>query len=332
MPRFEVARIPREPPREHDIKPSLVSQPEHNLNPRASECSQSDRQLIPQGIDSPFAHSSGIMRIIEEQTNLSHHQDQSVQSLTLPKPDVPVFSGEPMEYATFIRAFENMIVEKTTSNSTRLHFLVQYTAGDVHELMRSCFAMAPDEGYVQARALLQNRYGQPYRVASAFVDKLTKGPAIKSEDSNALHKFYILLTSCSNTLQNIGYMSKVENPDNLRAVIARLPFELRRKWRNLVDTICQNGEREIVFQDVVHFVEREARTISHPIFGDLSCAKEHTEKKFSQSSKHKAVYVTQTDPKTRNGDPAKHMLTKSLRTIHIVTLIRRKHVTIIQTV
>ena len=105
-------------------------------------------------------------------------------------------------------------------------------------------------------------------------------------------------------------MSKVENPDNLRAVIARLPFELRRKWRNLVDAICQNGEREIVFQDVVHFVEREARTISHPIFGDLSCAKEHTEKKFSQSSKHKAVYVTQTDPKTRNGDPAKHSYEK----------------------
>ena len=30
--------------------------------------------------------------------------------------------------------------------------------------------------------LLKQRYGQNYKIATAYVDKVTKGPAIKSED------------------------------------------------------------------------------------------------------------------------------------------------------
>jgi hypothetical protein len=277
--------------------------PVSDLNPNAHEWIEK-HYTYTQSSDPPLTTEKGIMRIIEQQTKclerLSLHQEQSVQSLTLPKPDMPVFNGDPMEYTTFIRAFQNMIEEKTTSNSTRLHFLVQYTEGDVRELMRSCLAMNPEDGYIEARALLKKRYGQAYRIASSYVDKITKGPTIKSEDGNALHKFSVLLTSCNNTLNNIGYMSKVENPDNLRAVITRLPFELRRKWRNLVDKINEHDERDIVFQDIVDFVEREARTVSHPIFGDIACAKDYTEKKFNHNNKstRRTAYIIQADSTT----------------------------------
>ena len=42
--------------------------------------------------------------------------------------------------------------------------------------------MDPEEGYPEARKLLKQGYGQSCKIATAYVDKVTKGPAIKSED------------------------------------------------------------------------------------------------------------------------------------------------------
>ena len=131
---------------------------------------------------------------------LLQRQQESTLALTLPQPEVPTFSGDPIEYWGFIRAFQNVIESKTISDSARLYYLVQYTSGEVQELVSSCLSMKPEEGYQEARTPLKKRYGQSYRIATAYVNKLTKGPPIKAEDSSALRCFSILLTGCKNTL------------------------------------------------------------------------------------------------------------------------------------
>ena len=170
---------------------------------------------------------------------LLKQQQLHTLALTLPQPEVPTFTGDPIEFCNFTRAFENMIEAKTTSYSARLYYLVQYTAGDVQELMRSCLAMDSEKGYREARKLLTKRYGQPYRIASACVERVINGPAIKSEDGAALQSFSVLLTSCKNTLTDIGYLSKIENSDSLKKIVSRLPFNLRQKWRDVADTITE---------------------------------------------------------------------------------------------
>ena len=79
--------------------------------------------------------------------------------------------------------------------------------------------MQPDEGYREARRLLKARYGQNYKIASAYVTRVTNGPPIRHEDGQALQKFSILLTSCKNTLRQVGYLNKIENPDSMQRVI-----------------------------------------------------------------------------------------------------------------
>lgn len=71
-------------------------------------------------------------------------------ALTLPQPEVPVFSRDPVEYCDFVRAFENNIERKTSSPVTRLYYLLQYTSGQVQELVRSCLAMKEESGYSEA--------------------------------------------------------------------------------------------------------------------------------------------------------------------------------------
>jgi len=98
---------------------------------------------------------------------------------------------------------------------------------------------------------------------------VTNGPAIKAEDGAALQSFSVLLTTCKNTLNEIGYLSKIENPDSLKEVVARLPFSLRQKWREVADEITESKAREVTIPDIADFVEKKARVLTHPIFGDI---------------------------------------------------------------
>ena len=91
-------------------------------------------------------------RLLEVQCNqnqrmqeLIRQQQESTLALTLPEPEVPTFDGNPIDYWSFIRAFENLIERKTRSESARLYYLVQYTTGEVKELVKSCLAMKEED-------------------------------------------------------------------------------------------------------------------------------------------------------------------------------------------
>ena len=64
----------------------------------------------------------------------------------LPQPRVPTFDGDPVEYCTFIRAFESLIESHKQSSHERLYYLEQYTAGDIKELIRSCHHLPLTKG------------------------------------------------------------------------------------------------------------------------------------------------------------------------------------------
>ncbi len=196
-------------------------------------------------------------------------QQQSVMALTLLQPTIKAFRGDPIEYCDFIRSFEHLVENKTPNPSARLYYLIQYTSGPVQDLMKSCLSMNPEEGYTEARRLLKERYGQKYRIDAAHVKALTEGPSIKSEDGNALVQFSIQLTSCTNTLKEIGSLGKLDHPENLKRVIDRLPFGMRLKWRDTVDRIIENEERDVRIEDVRKFVTAKARAATHPIFGKV---------------------------------------------------------------
>ena len=151
-----------------------------------------------------------------------------------------------------------MIESKTSDPRMKLYYLVQYTAGDVRQLMRGCLPMKPEEGYETARSLLKNRFGQGYKIATAYVERLTKIQPVASEDASALQRFSVMLTSCKNALKEIGYQSKIENLDTMQKIVERLPFGLRQKWREKADSITEGEKREVSIEDIADFVEAKA--------------------------------------------------------------------------
>ena len=161
--------------------------------------------------------------ILAQQNRVMKEFVSQQQRNSLPRRRVPVFSGNLLDYCTFIRAFETVIETREPDYAGRLYYLEQHTAGIPQELIRSCLYMEAEAGYLKARKLLESNFGQKHKIAMAYVDKVTNGAVIRAEDAEALESFATLLASCTNTLKAIGYSSKFESPDCMRKIIERLP-------------------------------------------------------------------------------------------------------------
>ena len=103
----------------------------------------------------------------------------------------PFFGGNPVDYRSFIRAFESFIESRTCNSTERPYYLEQYTTRDVKELIKSCHHLPPDAAYEEARKLLKKWFGDEYRVASAYESKALAWPPIRmARPSTNLLSFY----------------------------------------------------------------------------------------------------------------------------------------------
>ncbi|XP_068224461.1 uncharacterized protein, partial [Palaemon carinicauda] len=103
-------------------------------------------------------------------------------ALALPAPQVPKFTGDLLEYSDFILAFDTRISSRTASSSDRLYYLLQHTDGEPKDLISSCIYMQADQGYSRARQLLQQEYGDPYKVSLAYLKQLNEWKPIKPDE------------------------------------------------------------------------------------------------------------------------------------------------------
>lgn len=159
-------------------------------------------------------HQNDIASILAKQQQLSY----------LPPREIPVFSGDVLSYRPFIRAFEYSIELKTYSSADMLYFLDQYTTG----LLRSCHHMSPDRGYERVKTLLQEYFGDVFKIRSPYMKKAVKWPVIKAEDLKALQVFTIFLRSCCNAMEEMSYSHEMNLSSNMKILIMKLPYKLRK--------------------------------------------------------------------------------------------------------
>lgn len=148
-------------------------------------------------------------------------------------------------------------------------FLEQFTRGQPRELVRSCQHMIPDRGYQLAKELLQEHFGNEYRIAAVYMEKALAWPAVRAEDVRALQAFSLFLRGCFNVMEELQYMQELDMPTNMRAIMTKLSFKYREKWRTTAHEIMERYNRRACFKDLVSFIERQVKIISDPLFGDI---------------------------------------------------------------
>ncbi|CAG2227643.1 unnamed protein product [Mytilus edulis] len=208
------------------------------------------------------------------------------EGFNLPKPELLTFNGTPLDYSKFIRNFETNIEGRISDNSLRLSYLIQYCRGEAKCCIEDCVLLDSDEGYKRARAILYSRYGRPHVIARSFIEKLVYGAQIKASDIEGLSKLALEMQKCEITLSQLGFNSDIDNSENLRCIVKRLPMHMRTRWVDIAHSISESG-REPRFSDLAKFVDEKSR-IASSMYGYDLCRENNQNKTDNRvfTSKH----------------------------------------------
>lgn len=92
----------------------------------------------------------------------------------------------------------------------------------------------------------------------AYIDKALSWSTIKAEDGEGLNAFAPCFTSSDNAMSDLDYMEELDNV-NCGAIVGKLPYKLKEKWRGVVFDIQEQTSRRLKFKDLVRFINMQAK-------------------------------------------------------------------------
>ena len=143
------------------------------------------------------------------------------------------------------------------SVNKKLLYLVQHCQGEVKQLLEYCCLPDPENGYTKALNLLKEKYGRPNVIARSYLEKVTQGPFIKSDNVKGLDELAQLLEESEVTLNCLNYQADLDNFNTMTAIVKRLPFALRTRWLRTAAEIEKQGT-DAKFKNLVKFVKDES--------------------------------------------------------------------------
>ena len=138
------------------------------------------------------------------------------------------FDGSPERYRLFRQRFHQMVESKALNEHTKMDRLLQFVEGPAlravqrYEALPGCLTKALE--------VLQNRFGQPFKILRACFDTLTMGPPIAYQDKEGLQRYADMEQVMYHTLESMNCLGET-NTDNLQKVMLRFPKWLQDKFR-----------------------------------------------------------------------------------------------------
>lgn len=151
-----------------------------------------------------------------------------------------------------------------------MYYLERYTRGCPRDLVQSCLHMSDDRGFETAKALLHEHFGNETKITAAYMEKVLNWPTVKAQNVSSLQDHALFLRGCNNAMSYLPDMRELDMSANLKIIISKLPFKLREQFRSIACDMRETQNRTPNFTDVVHFVERQVKLLSDPIFGDIN--------------------------------------------------------------
>ena len=216
--------------------------------------------------DSDQNASSGFQEIHNQQNKMTEMLVQQYQHGLLPSLRITKFTGDPLEYSTFIRSFESQIESKVKPSDVYLHYLEQYLEGEPRELIKGCLHLDGLNGYLEAKKLLSEKYGDPYKISNAYITKINEWPCIRPGDDLALDRFSTFLVQCQSAMTSLPFLTILSHPHNMQSMVKKLPFPLQDPWRREASRWRESRQTIPAFAEFVAFVKSEAGIATDPVF------------------------------------------------------------------
>ena len=216
--------------------------------------------------------TNGLERKLHGRPSSSHYATVErpsidlIRKMQLPTLQLQSFNGDPTKYNNFIRGFEAKIACRVEDDEEKLYYLDQFTAGKPKDIVSSCLHMPPGEGYVEARRLLHERYGNVIQTVAHMIERILSWPSIRA-GTDDLDRFAIFLRGTLNALKTMPKGINEIDAKTIRAILRKLNPSINDRWRRLVDRIEHEESRTAKFSDLVKLLEREARISMNPSYG-----------------------------------------------------------------
>ncbi len=164
---------------------------------------------------------------------ITRMQQQFVDALKLPQTPLEIYDGDPKRYHSFMRAFHANIGDSTLSEAEKLSRLIRSCSPSVQAALEPFELKKPEIGYPQALQELKTRYGDDLRITKALVTEWNHLPEVKDECAASMQRFVDKVRTIYNTLDAIGKANRIENEDQITAVLKKLPKSVRGRYRRL---------------------------------------------------------------------------------------------------
>ena len=194
-----------------------------------------------------------------------------------PDVDIECFDGNVLEYHYFMALFREVVESKIEDPRGRLTRLIKYTVGDARDLIKHCIQLPSNEGFTQAKYLLEKMYGNPHRMLASYRKEVKDWPQIKFGDSRGFRKFHSFLLKCRSVAANQRW-NTLNSPDILYMMASKLHGGLTERWKREVSKIRRHHRREPDLEDFIMYIEEETMLMSDPLFSQEALSELNTVK------------------------------------------------------
>ena len=207
----------------------------------------------------------------------------------LPTPEPIIFNGDPLQFHEWKNTFSALISSKAISSTDKLYYLRKYTPGNAAKLIEGSFLRSDDTAFDDAWRKLTSRYGQQFTIHRAYRNKINEWPKIKDKDIKTLQEFSDFLNSCNDAIPHIEGLSILNDCEENRKIVEKLPDWLIRRWNRQVTYSLKNNKYPS-FSSFCEFLTEEVVIACNPITSPYMI---HTQEKEKRERSSVRVLNTQ---------------------------------------
>ena len=207
----------------------------------------------------------------------SDHKDRIIETVCgqmalsrLPLTEPEAFDGNDLlQFPLWRTTFEALVNRGAMTAVDKLNLLTRFVKGEAKLAIQGYLLMPPDLAYERAYRLLNDRYGDNFRIAGAFKNRLKTWPKLIGTDSASLRSFVDFLRQCHTIKHSLPALRSLDDEAENAELVKKLPPWLARQWTRRVSTQRRATGEFPTFDEFVSFLEEEDLIAHDPLIRTL---------------------------------------------------------------
>ena len=195
---------------------STAAQPTTSLSPTAATFVPTGTTPIPQPSTTGFSIQD--LALLLASTKKDH----------LPEWKLAQYSGDPLQWHEWFGQFKSAIDAAPLTDDVKLTYLKTLVTGKAKTAISEfayCGAM-----YRDALKTLEQKFGQPQTVVTAYLDKLSNFPPVKMHNSESIISYSATICSLVGVFRSLNYLQDLSSASLLGQAVQKLPPNMKEAW------------------------------------------------------------------------------------------------------